>query len=250
MKALVAALLLLVLFTSGCVSVDPCWEAQAKVKSGISEEGTFSFGGCGGLNDVCICSANKDGASTMFMMDYDGNIVSYVSYGREMMIGPTDACTVFERENRLMKADYMAAMDQEGNCVFFSNISSVKYMLMAYDPESGEIVHGGIWHTSDERCDVISNDGFDIMCGERPEGCLGTVDPETGFCVQRNYSSGDICTRYAACDIIGGECAFVSSPEFEHCRSCVEGCRESFPEVGNDLFLCEAGCTAEIDELF
>lgn len=86
---------------------------------------------------------------------------------------------------------------------------------------------------SKANCGIENCHGLNISCGDNvPEVC------------SEIYMLGDFCRQYAKCDLIGGECQFVKSKQFEECKACVEDCVEKFQ--GEEAFQCEEECRIKL----
>ncbi len=83
--------------------------------------------------------------------------------------------------------------------------------------------------TASQVCEIENCHGLDIECGSNP--------PD--FCTME-YQLGDFCRQFAKCEIVDGKCQFVSSPDFEQCKTCVEQC---------DDLECESQCREMFENL-
>ena len=77
-------------------------------------------------------------------------------------------------------------------------------------------------------CRISNCHGLEIECGLKAP-----------FFCDAQYILGDMCRRFARCEMIEGQCQLVKEPEFEECRACVEKC---LAEPEEEQLACEEGC--------
>jgi len=77
-------------------------------------------------------------------------------------------------------------------------------------------------------CGFTSCHGLDLSCGYNPPQVCTAL-----------YQLGDKCRQLAYCNATGGSCTFVSTPEFEACKRCVNQCGGA---DSTEIFLCEEKC--------
>lgn len=88
------------------------------------------------------------------------------------------------------------------------------------------------------KCGIENCSGLDIKCGPNiPEACIEV------------YQLGDLCRTFAKCEVINGECKFVSNEEFEKCKACAKKCEEDFKGDAEGAFACEEICRSKLNPL-
>ena len=90
---------------------------------------------------------------------------------------------------------------------------------------------------AEEQCRIQNCHGLNIQCGlSRPMACTAM------------YQLGDFCRQFAECQMVEGECRFVSNDVFARCKSCVQDCELNRAEV--NPFVCEVKCRKEFEPYF
>ena len=84
--------------------------------------------------------------------------------------------------------------------------------------------------TQDQHCGLLNCHGLDVQCGFNPPEVCDAM-----------YRMGDFCRQYISCTIAEGKCQTVVSPNFQQCRSCVEGCHKQESDPAQS-FACEDKC--------
>jgi hypothetical protein len=79
-------------------------------------------------------------------------------------------------------------------------------------------------------CGFESCHGLDLSCtSDPPKPC------------SKIYQIGDLCRRYASCEMMEGKCELAVTPEFAACKACVEKCQVRL-EGATGLLECERAC--------
>lgn len=84
-------------------------------------------------------------------------------------------------------------------------------------------------------CGMQNCHGLEISCGPSPvEAC--TAD----------YQFGDLCRRFASCEIKNGTCAQKENANFNSCKTCIQSCKDIFTQNPTEYLQCESKCDPTI----
>lgn len=80
-------------------------------------------------------------------------------------------------------------------------------------------------------CEIQNCHGLEISCGPSP----------VQMCTEE-YQLGDICRKFASCEIKNNQCAQKEDDNFNLCKTCVENCQTKTNNNPEEYFRCEAKC--------
>ncbi len=82
-----------------------------------------------------------------------------------------------------------------------------------------------------KKCGIENCHGLNISCGSNvPDACTSI------------YEEGDNCRQFVSCQIIEGQCKVIKTLKFDNCKSCVEKCKQDYPNNPDKFFECESSC--------